>query len=434
MSHSLLLVIVVIFAYVGGRSLTRWASRFVSLSGAEHVLVGILIGPHFIWQLMSARALAAFDPVVSLLLGLAGFVLGLRTRRAVLDASSASAGLAAAAGVILVTAAALYPAIEWLAPAAPGGFAFTRSLARWGGYAVELHLSGSTLWTALAVGCAAGVGSTAVVARVCDAARASGRVTTFVTSAAAVAQNVSVIVFGLMLSSMRATSTAGAFRLSVVEWAVTAVGASVLSGLLFALFIGREDDPSRIFLATLGLVTFASGVGSALGISPLFMNLLAGITVAATSTHAERVRLHLDRLQHPVFVLVAIFAGAHWVPTGGWIWILPVLYVVVRYLAHRVFTPVAARLFMAEAPRIGRLGHGLLSQGTLAIAIGLDYAQRRPEHAALVLTTVVAGAFACDLLSDKALDSLLADAGETGKPMDTAPPPPVVAAGGEQAR
>jgi hypothetical protein len=426
-SLSLLLVLVVIFSYAVSRSLTRWASRFVTLSGVEYVLVGVLIGPHFIWRLMSSQALSAFDPLVSLLLGLAGFMLGLRTKMAIADASSASAGLVATVGVIGVTAASLWPAIEWLAPAGPASFALTHTLVKAGGYAVDLYLSSSVLWTALAIGCAAGAVSTSIVRGVCDAARACGKVTTFVNSAGAVAQNVSVVVFGLMLSSMRATSTADGLSLSVVEWAVTAVAAAVMSGLLFALFIGREDDASRVFLATIGLVTFASGVGSALGISPLFMNLLAGITVAATSTHADRVRCHLDRLQHPLFVLIAIFAGAHWTPTGGPIWLLPAMYVTVRYVARRILTPVAARLFMAEAPRTSRLGHGLLSQGTLAISIGLDYALRRPEHAALVLTTVLVGAFASDLISDRALGTLLADAGETGKLAET-PQPPVVAA------
>ena len=68
-----------------------------------------------------------------------------------------------------------------------------------------------------------------------------------------------------------------------------------------------------------------------------------------------------------------------------------------------------------------------MPQGTLAISIGLDYALRRPEHAALVLTTVLVGAFASDLISDRALGTLLADAGETGKLAET-PQPPVVAA------
>lgn len=422
MSLSLLLVVVVMFSFAASLLLTRRAARFVTLSGAEYVLVGVLIGPQFAWKLMTEQALAAFDPLLSLLLGLAGFVLGLRTRHAIADAGSASAGLVGTLGVMAVTAACLLPAVEWLAPAAAPAFVVTWTALRFRGYALDLHFTSSGLWTALVLGCAAAVVSTAVVSRVCATARARGRTTSFISSASAVSQNVSVFVFGLVLSTMRATSVGNPFRLTIVEWAATAVGAAVVSGLLFTLFIGSEDDQSRVFLATIGLVTFASGVGSALGISPLFMNLLAGVTVAGTSAHAERVRFHLDRLQHPLFVLITIFAGAHWVPTAGWVWLMPAGYVLVRYVSRRSLTPLSVRLFMAEPPHVPRLGHGLLSQGTLAIAIGLDYAMHCPEHAPLVLTTVLAGVLASDLLSDRALVAVLADAGETGQLADRTPP------------
>lgn len=419
MSLSLLLVLVVIFSFAVGRILTRSAARFVTLSGTEYVLVGVLIGPQFTWNLLSAEALQAFEPFISLLLGLAGFVLGLRTRRALGDASSAAAGVGSVLGVIAISAACLLPLVEWLTDSPRAGFVVSRPVLRVAGYVVELHFSSDAMWTALVLGCVAGTVSTALVTRVCEASRASGRVTRFALTGSAVAQNVSVIIFGLTLSSMRAASVESALRLTVVEWAVTAAGAAIVIGLLFTLFIGREEDPGRVFLATIGLVTFASGVGVALEISPLFINLLAGITVAATSNRAERVREHLDRLQHPLFVLITIFAGAHWLPTSGWLWLLPGAYVAVRILGGALVTPLMARLFMQEGPRGIRLGRAFLSQGTMAIAIGLNDALWRPDHAPIVLTTVLVGVFACDLFSDRILSRVLADAGET----DRAPSP-----------
>jgi hypothetical protein len=43
------------------------------------------------------------------------------------------------------------------------------------------------------------------------------------------------------------------------------------------------------------------GVGSAIGISPSFGNLTAGVTVAITSLHASRPRQEIDRRQHPLW-------------------------------------------------------------------------------------------------------------------------------------
>ena len=46
-------------------------------------------------------------------------------------------------------------------------------------------------------------------------------------------------------------------------WAAVTTGAGILIGLLFNLFIGRERDEMRIYVAALGTVTFASGAGAA---------------------------------------------------------------------------------------------------------------------------------------------------------------------------
>ena len=416
MSSSLLLVLVVVFSFAIGHLVTRRAARFVTLSGVEYALVGLLIGPHFVWRLMSAPALASFQPLISLLLGLLGFVLGLRVRHAMTQPANAGAGMLSTLGVIAAMTALLLPLVGYLSPAQQSsGFEFTRSLLHLRGYVLELHFTSNHLWVALALASAAGVVSAPLVGHIRALHRASGRVTDIVEVAASVSQVVAVLVYGLMLSSTRASSGKAPIPMTVVEWAVASIGTAIVSGLLFSLFIGRENDSSRVFLATIGLVTFASGVGAALGISPLFINLLAGVTVAATSAHADRVQEHLERLQHPLFVLIMIFAGAHFVPVRGWGWLLPAVYVVARYLLRRLLTPLSLRMLVVDGPRVGRIGHGLLSQGTLAVAIALDFALQNPRHHALVLGTVLIGAFLSDLWSDRALASLLADAGETGK-------------------
>jgi len=183
-------------------------------------------------------------------------------------------------------------------------------------------------------------------------------------------------------------------------------------GLLFSLFIGRESDPTRLFLAAIGCVTFASGIGSALGISPLFVNLIAGVVVAATSPHAERLREELGRLRHPLFVLVMIFAGAMWMPVDGRLWLFPAVVIAVRFVARRAFTALSARLLLETALDVSRPGSGLLGQGTLAVAIGVNYAQRAPEQAPVVLTTILCATLLFDALSVRWIRRVLLDAGE----------------------
>ncbi|MBN2194967.1 MAG: hypothetical protein JW751_19275 [Polyangiaceae bacterium] len=416
MNVTLLLVLVVFFAFAVGHLVTRFASRFVRLTGVEFVLVGVLIGPHFAWELMTVQALAQLDPLISLLLGLAGFVLGLRFRLALHRVDAAAASLTSTLLTIVGTSLLLLAAMVWLAPEQPGSaFVIDQPLLRFRGYVLELHFTSAQLWIAVVLGCAASVASTAAIDGVCQHARAAGPVSSLLRVGGIMAEVVAVFVLGLAMSTARATGTATYLDLTIVEWGVASILAAVVSGLLFGLFIGRERDPDRVFLATVGLVTFASGVGAALGISPLFINLLAGVTVAATSPHAEPVRLQLDRLHHPIFVVLMVLAGAQWSPPPASAWALPGVYLLGRIALRHLTTPPSVSIFLETVPRTRRLGAGLLSQGILAVAIGLYAAQRFPEARSIILTTVLVGALASDLFSDRSLRKVLIDAGEAGR-------------------
>jgi len=191
-----------------------------------------------------------------------------------------------------------------------------------------------------------------------------------------------------------------------------ALAASVVCGLLFTLFIGRENDPSRVFLASIGAVTFAAGLGASLGIAPLFITLVAGMTVAATSPHAEALGEQLERLRHPLFVMVLLLCGAHWTPAQPILWTLVPLLVLLRYA---LFTFTAGGLLrnVPETPlRVPRVASGLLAQGTLAPAMALNFALIFPEMGSIVLTVVLAGTLINDLWSLRGLERLLVDVGE----------------------
>ncbi len=414
MNLTVVLVLVVIFSFAIGHLITRYAERFVTLSGAEYILVGVLIGPHFPWKLVSEEALVSLTPLFSLLLGLVGFVLGLRGRRRERRLDNAVVGYVSAVLVLLTVAAAALAVLLWLVPWQPANvdFLLQATLYRGHGWVVEFVAPSTHLWTALGIGAAACVSSPLLLETAQRRNGAEGRVTNLLETTAHASQVTAVLTLGFVLASARATAAASRFSMTVTEWETAAVAVGVVCGLLFGLFIGRENESGRIFLATIGLVTFAAGIGAALGISPLFVCMLAAVTVSFTSSHSARVRTELDRLQHPLFVLVMIFAGTLWQPVSGWQWALPLGYVVVRFAARRLWTSMSTRLFLEKPLRTRRLGNGLLFQGTLAVAVAVNFAQRFPNFANAILTTVLLGVLASDLFSNRALRSVLGDAGE----------------------
>lgn len=412
MSLTILLVLVVVTSFAVGHLLAQYAQRYVALSGAEYLLVGVLIGPQVAPRLLTLDSLMKLSPLVSLLLGLVGFMLGLRTPRALAHVRFAATGLFAGAGVlVLVGLAAMLLTAGVVVGSDPAPF-LARELLQRGGWALDLYVTHDQLWLGVAIGAAACVASPFVVESTSKMLGAKGPVSTMLSVAATTTQVVAVTAAGVVQAAARATDSATQLGLGVGRWAAIAAGVGIACGLLFSLFIGRERDTPRLFLASLGAVIFASGIGAAIGISPLFVNLIAGATVALTSPLAGRLREEMDRLQHAAFVLVMIFAGAFWAPAGGRLWLLPVAYLIVRFAARRVLTRIATRLWTNAPAHASRLGNGLMSQGTVAVAIGLDFAQRFPELSAAVLTTVLVGTLASDLWSIRALRGVLLDAGE----------------------
>jgi hypothetical protein len=99
-----------------------------------------------------------------------------------------------------------------------------------------------------------------------------------------------------------------------------------------------------------------------------------------------------------------------WQPVSGWLWVLPGVYVLIRYASRLFFVPLFARALL-DAPQV-TLANGLWSQGTLAVAIAVNFSQRYPELSRVALTTVLLGVLLSELFSHRLLRAVLVDSGE----------------------
>jgi hypothetical protein len=410
-STTVLFVGVVVFAFVAGRVLERFTTKAFALAGVEYLLLGVLLGPVF--GVLDRGVMQALDLFVSTVLGMLGFLVGLEIRRIHASMESVLAGLGASAAVVLGVAAAMTGLTQALDPVLLNVEPLVAEpLTATEGSLVSLWITPEALWIGLTVGAAAGTCSTVLVDTALLRFDVSPERAALLRTMTAAAQVLAVFAFGLAMAGTRATTTAGAMGLTIVEWAALTILSGGFTGLLFSIFLGREDDPVRLSVAAVGVIVLAAGVGAALGVSPLFTNLLAGLTLAFTSTHAARLEDSLRPLRFPTTVLVLLMAGATWVPVTGWYWALVPSYVLVRTLARLLFSRVAVSTFMGDDAAARGLGRALLGQGVLASAISLAFAQRFPELAAPVTSTILGGVLLTDLFAQRWLRRYLADAGE----------------------
>lgn len=412
MSTTIIFVGVVVGAFIGGRILSNYASRLSLLSGVEYLVLGALIGPHFA-DVLSTEVLETLDVFVSFVLGVMGFVVGLGVRRVRGGIEVGLAGLSVTTMVAIAVGGLAVAAAQYLDPSLlrVEDPVFSRAIASDGHRLLRVWVSREALWFGLTVGAAAGVCSFAMI-------ELAGReqVTRWpglevLRSIGASSQFAAVLILGVAMAGSRAAASAEALGMTLTEWSVLTVAAGAACGVLFTVFLGREDDPMRTLVAAIGAITFAAGIGAALGVSPLFVNLIAGAMVGASSPHAKRLEDALEALTFPTRVLVLLVAGAFWAPVSGLAWALPVAYALVRAGALRYAAPLAARTFVPHSDAHQNLGAALLGQGALAAAIAVSFAQRFPDTSSLVTTTILGGMLITDLFSVPVLRRYLADRG-----------------------
>lgn len=416
---TLILVALIVSAFVVSQ-LHRYAEKVALVSGIEYAVVGVLLGPVMPWGVLDDSVLQSLDLLISLLLGLLGFMVGLHAREALRRFEHFLAGSLAALVVAAVVGLTVLGLLQWIDPSYldpndldPTGdklpvvdiAVFTD-----GSNLYKLWATEHALWLALSLGAAAAIASSTAIRSTAERWQAEGPPVVLLQDLASAGQVMAILLLGLALAGDRAIDTADSYGLSLVEWALLIGAAGAVTGLLFMIFIGDEEDDLRLYVATIGVVIFAAGIGAALGVSPLFVNLVAGLVVAATSAHGEHLRHNLDRLRQPVAVLILVFAGIAWRPVSGWMWLIPLAYLLGRVGARLVASRWAVSTFV-HGVELRRVGGGLIGQGSLAAAIALSYAQGHPNRSHIVLSAVLVPMLITDLFAVRTLRRVLANAG-----------------------
>ena len=380
MSGDFVLILIVAAAYLAAHWAFEWLGhRYMLISGAEYLLLGILLGPQ-VSGVLRASVLDAFAPFMTLALGWMGAVVGshfhlprlVRTRGELIRVAFTEATLS-----LLVAAALLTAALAWL-------------------YQLPL---GDTVPPAVALGAIAVASSPAGVAMLTRRLVRRGLVVRQIEVTTGVDAFTAIVAFSLVLCIAHVAPPSNVRVPTPTEWAVISVAIGCVGGALFHLFVGSERNVDRLFISIGGAVILASGAAAYLRLSPLLPAMLIGAVLANTRHNRDEIRAALTRVERPLYFVLLIFAGAAWDPgTTAW-WMIPAfVFVVVRTFAKLTSARLAA-FFNGLLPSLGaRWGRALLGQGGLAIAIALDY---HLFHGDLLLPDVVfSAAVASVLLTD----------------------------------
>jgi hypothetical protein len=398
MTGPLLLVLAVGVAYLAAHVAFDWmARRFMIISGAEYLLLGILLGPQ-VANVLSVDVMAGFSPLVTLSLGWVGAIVGtqfhLPSLVRVRGLSYRVAFGEALLTLLFVSAVEFAVMYSWL------------RLSEWDALAAAIALGAIA-----AVSAPAGIG---IVARHLGRRSALLRQLEITTAIDAL---VGVVTIGVLLAIRHPGDVDVVRPITTTEWVVISLAVGIVGGVLYQLFLGRERDEDRLFISLAGAIILTSGAAAYLHLSPIFTAMAMSATLVNLSSSREEIARTLHASERPFYFVLLIFAGASWEPSLR-AWVIPVVvYLIARALAKVGGARLAARA-TNTLPALGpHWGRALLGQGPLALALGLEYV-RMPEPPVpnVVFTAAIAAVLLLDVSSAWLIRSVEPAAGATREP------------------
>ena len=378
MSSGLLLVLVVAAAYLAAHVAFEFlAKRFTIVSGAEYLVLGVLLGPE-VSGLIGAGVLDSFGPFMMLAIGWMGAAIGtrldlgamLRIRGVFYQVAfiQSALSLAVVAGVmVLVLANSL--ALPYEAVLVPG----------------------------LVLGCIAAASSLSGLGVLVRRRLQRRPLVRQLQVASGMDACIAIAAFGLLLCLAHPGPPGDVRPPTPTEWAVISIGIGCLGGALFHLFLAGERNRDRLFISLTGAITLASGAAAYVRLSPLLPTLLIGAILVNTTRNRHEITQVIGTVQRPLYFILLVFAGAAWQPTTHASILAVLLFFVVRIAGKLGSARIAARV-SGMLPSIGPdWGRGLLGQGSLAVAIALNY---RTFDGSLLPNIVFTAALVSVLLTD----------------------------------
>jgi len=378
-------------------------------AGTEFLLIGLILGPA-VTQVLTDQVLVQLSPVLSLGLGWIGLLVGLQfDRREVVRIPAAVWKLGAV--ISLITFLVTFTALDWSLP-----FLF-----RWIGAGSladdvprrDYHFLAARLGFLLAWMATVSTSSPlALVKRDADACGGGIRLLQLLTEVRApLAIGVMgvwycfnhVSISGYSEAEKQLIHHVSSFHaplpdfvltepvLSGPQWMVLTLLLGVALGWMLHYLTSERLEESEMLLLTAGSVIFSGGLSSYLHLSPLFVNLIMGMTLAnLPNFYRGRTFNRLLAAEKPFYVVFMILTGALWPPLSPIILGLFPIYAAGRAAGLWLGSGLGILVFLPPAARPSpHLGLALLPQGGIALALAMDFVLIHPGVMAEIALNVV---------------------------------------------
>lgn len=392
----------------------RLQRRFLFISGSEYVLLGLALGP-LVPAIPAFQETASLGPIISLGAGWIGLVYGVAffLRGKTPDPDVIRVAIIETIGTGVLVAGASYALLTrgaWFFRSAHANV--MQSSWAFGPETLPVYSYQDALLASLLLGCASAARSGSASSLIKARYQTESKTLAFLSDTAKISDVLAILAFGLLFCVFH-TATENIGRPTVwSDWFLLTQALGVGLGLLFGLFLGRDDNPHAHngFLALVGIIAIASGAAFYLQLSALLVNLMLGFVLVNTSSSARTLTANIGSSIRPLRLILLIFAGALFTPVPVAITVILVVALFVTRLGAKFVSGWFATIGLPVRRDIAR---GLLAQGdvALAMALSLSFAFDNPLIA-VVYTVIIINSLINELIAPRILRGLIIDAGE----------------------
>lgn len=241
-----------------------------------------------------------------------------------------------------------------------------------------------------------------------------GNLSSALNNISVISLNISLLLYGMLFCIFQFSHISDKPG-TLTEWVLASVFIAALLGILFFMFLGREEDSNKLLVSVIGITIFAAGAAYYINFSPFIMNFIIGAALANLAKNKDKLRDSLHALRYPFEILIIISAGFFWIVPDLLTLISAIaLFIVLRFAAIYLAGKSAYSAAFDKEYVSSDLWRGLLSQGIVTAALAVEYSISfgGNKFIAIIISALLGSLIFFELISYMNMKNLLVDAGE----------------------
>jgi Kef-type K+ transport system membrane component KefB len=352
MTPLLSIILLFLIAYAGFMlyqkyGVSRFWLKLLVDSGSIHLFIGVLVGPHLL-QLLSVEILGQLNFLIALVLGWAGFLIGLQVKIIELKRFQKSYFLFSSTFFISSTVLLLIFLIS----------------------GIKLNMIEHRISEVAFLGLLGAVSSPILIGVIKSELKIRGTLIHLLQFSVALDNVFAVTFLGIFMIIINPYFGFDTHSILIIFGAL--IFSSVMAWMFYKISKNIRND-QQYFLLLIGFLLTTVGVSLNIGVSMLFLAFVFGVVLTNLPASTRSLYHSIASAERPLYYLLVIFAGASIGKLLPTYFLIALVFIVLRFLSKIIAGYISRQVIIEKEKIPANNGLAHIGMGGVALAMVLDY-------------------------------------------------------------